>query len=224
MTQLGHLLWWKVGAVDLTHADLAEALKDTGVEAPKRPIPVDVFRKMTSTAKAVYTLDEGLDLECTIAKVDSGNDKMLVHHLVGTLKRGQVTEKVRKIGEIVFYKPPKGQHSKARLRVVPQPPGRWEKEVAAFVTSLRQQYSEGIKGALDGQAIRRLVRAHLAKTGVVYVDGPYFFESRDQVAELEPLFAALGDNSFIMDIPILDNERNRAFLARTNYNTEEDES
>lgn len=215
MTQLGHLLWWKVGAVNLTHADLAAALKGTGIEAPKRPIPVDVFRKMTSTTKALYTLDDGLDLECTIAKVESGSDKMLVHHLVGTLKRGQVTEMVRKIGEIVFYKPPKGQHSKARLRVVPQPPGRWDKEVEAFVASLRQQYDEGVKGALDGQAIRRLVRAHLARTGVVYVDGPYFFESRVQVADLEALFAALGDNSFMFDVPIMDIERNRAFLART---------
>lgn len=215
MTQLGHLLWWRVGEVNLTHEDLERVLKGTGIPVPARPIPIDVFRKMTTTTKALYTLERGLDLECTIAPVASTSDKMLVHHMVGTLKRGNVTEMVRKLGEVVFYKPPRGQHSKSRLRIVPQPPGMWGKEVDAFVALLRQQYDEGVKGALDGQAIRRIVRAHLAAREVRYVDGPYFFENRNQVAELEPLFSALLDDSFIFDVPIEDTERNRAFINRT---------
>ena len=220
---LGYLLWWKVGEVNLDHDQLEQALAGTDIPLPARPIPHDVFRRITGSASAKFDLadaDAGDTLELTLVPIDSRSDKMLLRHLVGTHKSQTGTPRVvRKVGDVAFYYPPRGKNSKARMRVtlVPSIIEQWQQGVTEFAEHLRQAYAQGVKGVLDGQAIRRLIRAHLAKHKALYLDGPYFLQDKDLgevTAPLVTLFEALGEDSYMHHVPLPDRHRDKEYLAR----------
>lgn len=210
---LGHLVWWRVTEpLNLDHATLSRVLASVGIPAPRKAIPIDVFRRLTSNTRKTYALDEGSTLECTLAIVQSGNDKTLNRHMVGTVRDGGgATKNIMKIGDVAFYKPPRGQHSKARLRVV-SAIGPFGAQAADFAACLRSEYESAVRGAVDTQAIRRIVRAHLAEQGAVYLDGPYFVTARCEA--LEALFEAIGGGSFMHTVPLVDSPAQREFVAR----------
>lgn len=213
MSTLGTLIWWSVGGVDLTYDDLEQALAGSGVSRPARPIPVDVFRRLMTTEHRV-TDEGGLDLTYAFHEVGSASAKMLTYHLVGTQRVDGVKVKVQRVGEIVFYKPPRGEHSKARIRIVPGSfPDEWAETARDWIGWMRSTYHDGVAGALDGQAVRRIVRGYLASAGSVYVGGPYFHHS-ERLGGLEALFERLGSDSFWHEVPVPDDEYQRTFLQR----------
>lgn len=211
---LGYLLWWKVAMnVDIGHDTVSTLLKGTGATLPSRPIPVDVFRRLTTDLKKTYPLDGDRSLEMSLAPVDSHNDSMMLRHLVGTVRNsGNVVVWVGKVGDAAFYKPPRGQHSKARLRVLANA-SSYTDQGEDFANLIRAEYQRGVRGALDSQAIRRVVRSCLAHHKAVYLDGPYFTENGIQCEALGPLFDALGKDSFMHTVPLVDTPAQRAFLT-----------
>jgi hypothetical protein len=214
---LGYLLWWKVGS-GTTHADVEAALGSTDIPLPTRPLPHDVFRRVTGNAQLNFDVEAG-DLELTAVPVDSTSDKMLVRHIVGTVRDNRgVTQLIRKCGDVAFYYPPRGKNSKARMRVAPMVPLEdWAQPVQDFARHLQAEYEHGIKGGLDGQAVRRLIRAHLARQGALYLDGPYFVKLDalpSTELPLRHLFATLGKDSFMHAVPLPDEDRHREFLVR----------
>lgn len=207
----GHLVLWKVAeSSELSHDTLAEILAGTDVPVPNRPLPIDAFRRLSSAKKA-YPLDQGT-LEITLATVESKSDKVLSRHLVGTVRNDAgVTQTIRKLGDVAFYKPPRGQHSKARMRIVTHAP--YPHQAADFAAHLRSEYERAAKGgALDAQSIRRLVRGYLTQRGAVYLDGPYF--TPDPCEALRGIFTTLGGSSFMHTVPLPDTAEQRAFVAR----------
>lgn len=213
MSQLGHLLWWKIAeGVELDYDTLGELLKGTGVGGPARPLPVDVFRRVTGPdVKRFYTW-EGGTVEVTLAPVDSRNEQMLQRHIVGTVKNSAgVVQSIKKMGDVAFYKPPRNQHSKARMRVVPGValfPG-FAQDFAHFV---RSEYDKGLQGALNGQAVRRVVRACLADQKAVHLGGPYFIEHLRLGDTLRGLFERLGEDSFMHVVQLEDLPAHRELL------------
>ena len=213
---LGYLAWWSVGEVRLNHDDLASAFEGTGVPLPSRPIPIDVFRRLTTTGMKRFGIGVHHTLDVTLAVVPASSDKMLTHHVVGTLKNNETNavEMVRKVGEVVFYKPPRGQHARSRIRVVPFTGGLWDPEVAQFCEWFRREYDRGVKGAVDSQAIRRLIRGHLAAQGALYLGGPYFCTSEEQISGLVPLFDMLGQDSYLAMVAVEDSDSARGAINR----------
>lgn len=209
---LGHLIWWSVsGQASITLDALDSVLADTGVPVPSRPLPIDVFRRLTGEAKKTYPL-EIHTLEITVAKVESKTDSMLVRHMVGTVKSNAgVVQTVRKLGDVAFYKPPRGQQSKARMRVLPD--AEWPHETADFVAYLHAEYRRGVQGTVDAQGIRRVVRNYLANQGAIYLDGPYFITSDAPYEALRPLFGLLGKDSNVHVVPLPDTPEQQAWLA-----------
>lgn len=222
MTELlGYLMWWKiVGQVDMTFDDLAGLVADTEAVPHHRPIPADVFRRICGMTKA-YPLDSppsplgsGATLEMSLHKVDAKVSSMMARHMVATVRNdANVVQAVAKAGDLAFYKPPRGQHSKARLRVVALG-GPYAEQASDFARDIRAEYDRGVKGAVDSQAVRRVIRAYLAAQGAIYLDGPYFMKDEAQCAGLERLFSALGGGSFMHVVPLLDSPEQRAFVER----------
>lgn len=212
MEHFGHLVWWKVAEhSELDHDTLTRILAGTAAPIPARPLPIDVFRRLNS-AKRSYPVGE-LTLDLTLAAVESKSEKVIARHIVGTVHNDAgVNQEIQKLGDVAFYRPPRGQNSKARLRVVPLVQTAYRQEAADFAAYLRAEYERGIKGALDAQALRRVVRGYLARRGAIYLDGPYFMQTTCE--DLAGLFAALGGSSFMHTVPLPDTPEQRAFVAR----------
>lgn len=209
---LGHLVWWKVaGEVNLDFDTLGSLLAGTGVAPNHRPVPADVFRRVCGLTRA-YPLEDRT-VELSLAAVDSKVPSMYVRHLVATVRSEGNDVQFVKVGDVAFYKPPRGQHSKARLRVVPAT-AQYREQAEDFARYLRTEYDKGVKGAVDSQAIRRAIRLHLANQEAIYLDGPYYIKDESQCADLEGLFDALGEGSFMHVVPLLDTPKQREFLAR----------
>lgn len=207
--QLGHLIWWRVGEIELDHDTLAGLLEGTGVSGPPRPNPADVFRRVTGKEVLKSYPLETDTLECTLAPVESKTDSVLMRHMVGTVKNSAgVVQLVRKIGDVAFYRPPRRQPSKARLRVVPGS-DLYPSQAEDFARFVRAEYDNGVKGALDGQAIRRVVRLILAEEQAVYLGGTYFVEHLQQGEVLRALFERLGDDSFMHVVKLEDTPEHR---------------
>lgn len=217
---LGNLIWWKVvDDIGLDHHRLTELLAGTDIGVPAAPIPIDVFRRL-SNVKRTFPLsnDESTRersgvLECTLATVESRNPSMLVRHMVGTVKRDGMVRSIDRIGDVAFYKPPRGKHSKARMRIVV---GKQHQEAAQqYAGLLRETYERGVKGALDSQAVRRVVRGYLAEHGAVYLDGPYFCEQESVIQALSTLFSSIEEGgSHMHTVPLVDTPAQRAFIDR----------
>ena len=219
---LGNLTWWKIYDTDMPHQVLCSTLGDDTVSAPAQPLPVDVFRRVTgSRIKKIYALEDSANLEITLATVDARGDTLLLRHMVGTLrnKRG-ATVKISKLGDVAFHKPPRGHPTQWRLRVVPG--SEFPDQTADFAADLRASYDRGVKGSLDAQALRRVVRSHLSKMGATYLEGPYLLDTKVDYSPLERLFQALGPDGFMHTVPLVDTPQQRAFIARLAGTTREE--
>lgn len=212
---LGYLLWYRVTGCELDYAAAEGLLKKDGV-LPAKPVPIDVFRRITGQGTTGRYALPTFNLELSIAVAKAPNDSMLVRHIVGTVVDGEgVTQMVRKVGDVVFHKPPRGKPSKARMRVsLEVGQEEWQEAVAAYVKILKHRYTTGVAGTLDVQAIRRIVRNCLAGAGALYLDGPYFVLDTERLAPLRRLFELLGEDCFMHSVPLPDAQEHRGLLAR----------
>lgn len=214
MRSLGWVLLWQIGDGNL-HVPLAGLADIPGIELPDRPIPIDVYRRVTGSSSVLRTRLEDGELEVRTANAESPSDKMLIRHLIATVAERGVAKRVERVGDAAFYKPPRGKNSKARMRVtVTTTDPLIKQQVEAYANELRTRYSEGVTGHLDAQAVRRLVRRHLARIGALYLGGPYFVLDRDGCEALRPLFDDLGEAGMLHLFPLPDTPEERAFLVQ----------
>jgi hypothetical protein len=209
---IGYLTWTHVVGSEVT-LDAVEDLLD-GVELPARPIPIDVFRRVTGTqSTSRHALD---DLEVVLSAVKAKSpDTMVVRDLVMTVAKDGVTQSISRVGTAVFYKPPRNDHGKARMRVETHAVEQSFREVVAnYVQGLRETYERGCAGHLDEQAVRRLVRRHLISHNALYLGGPYFTLEAEAVDALRPLFSRLSTDSVFHTVPMPDRPEDRELLAR----------
>lgn len=211
---LGHLLWWTITETTMPYPVVHRTLLCGNIAPPARPLPVDVFRRLTGPRiKRIYPVEDHV-LECTLAPVDTRGDSLMTRHMVATVKNQQgVTQAVRKIGDVAFRKPARGKPEKGRMRVVPSG-DFYPEQTQAFAAWLRAEYDRGVAGELDAQALRRLVRAHLSRIGAVWVNGLYYLDKRDSADALKPLFALLGESGFLHIAPLVDTDEQRRFVAQ----------
>lgn len=203
MSDLGHLVWWKVPeGSSLSLAAAHERL--TGVNLPAAPIPIDVFRRVTGTVQSSKRYGDRL---LQVYEGPPASDKVMTRHIVVMVK-GSGT----RVGDVAFFKPPRGEHRKARLKVTLRV--KDDPDVNDYAARLKQQYAEGIAGTLDTQGIRRIVRGHMIKVGGLFLEGPWYVQNTDPVMHLLGLFDLLGEEAFLHEVPFPDTEGNRAFLTR----------
>lgn len=210
---LGYLAWWRVADTSLDQ-DTATAIADKlGIKAPSRPAPVDVFRKL---AGAKFADREGDDVvELRLHPVESQRT-MRVRHIVKHTSRasdkagGLIPVSHDRVGEAVFYKPPRARPSKARLRITLNDPN--DEWLARYAEALRQEYNHHLV-AFDVQAVRRLVRLYLASVQALYIDGVYFLREKEHVDNLMWLFSQLGGDCRCYETMLLDNHTTRAMLG-----------
>jgi hypothetical protein len=208
---LGYMVWWRVGRPARQASEVAAAVNGLGVAMPSTPIPVDVFRRLSSVAES-YELEDGQTVVLDLHRATS-QKTMLTRHIVRTVRKEGVVTAADRVGEAAFYRPPRGQHDRARMRVTVYPEQLPDRErIEAFAEDLREEYKRQLD-ALDPQAVRRMVRAYLTSVDAVYMNGPYFVPNHDDVERLKELLAVVGGGSTTMTIPVVDDEPRRQMIA-----------
>lgn len=187
-------------------------LAEIGAPQPKSVLPIDAFRRLQASVTSLYDLDGGEKVDLALFPV-SGTTKMVVRHIVRTVKRDGVVVDIGKVGEAVFHKPPPTQQRRARLVVRTECSGLPDREaIEAFAAALREEYERGISD-LDAQAGRRIVRSYLATVNALYLDGPYFIPDEKDAVQLVRLLAAMGGECRAQVAPLVDDEPRRQMLA-----------
>lgn len=204
MIDLGHLVWWRVPeSTTLSLTAAHEAL--SGVDLPAPPAPIDVFRRITGTNASSRRYGDRL---FQVYEGPAASEKVMTRHIVEMVHpKGTGT----RVGDAAFYKPPRGEHKKARFKVTLRTK---DPDLVDYAEGLKRQYAEGVAGTLDVQAVRRVIRNHLLKVGGLYLEGPWYVQRTEAVMPLFGLFDLIGDDSFLHGVPFPDTEGNRAFLTR----------
>lgn len=210
MEYLGYLTWWTVRNGEVTVDQAQRLMTELGIDVPppKQILPIDAFRRLTGEARRTYDLEDGqvctLDLHKAVAQ-----ETMLVRHIVRTTKNAQgVTNDVKRVGDVAFYKPPRGKHSKARMRVTVH---ARDPHVESFGDELRREYDRALNH-LDPQAVRRLVRQFLTAKRALYIDGPYFLSAEEHAIQLRELIHRLGSGVCHV-LPVADTPAAREIVA-----------
>lgn len=215
MEFIGQLVWWGVGSPTIDGHELQALLAAVGVSVPppKPIVPADAFRRLTGDSKRSYTLGTGEKVTLDLHPARS-QQTMLVRHIVRTVKRGNVVVAADRVGDCAFYKPPKGQNERARMRVTPHPPEGAvdQRQIEAFCSELREEYRRALT-FLDPQAIRRLVRQYLSTVHALYLDGPYFLPEDEDAERLCDLLERIGGGSTCHVVPVVDDQRRRAMVT-----------
>lgn len=204
---LGYLVWWRVADTTLDQ-DTATAIADKlGIAPPARPAPVDVFRKLAGSPFAKRIGEVVTEIQLHPAK---SQRTMLVRHVVKHVYDNGIPVSHDRVGEAVFYKPPRDKPSKARLRVtMDDPSDEW---LAPYVGQLREEYQRGLT-AFDSQGVRRLVRSYLSAVQALHVDGVYFLREKEHADDMVWLFNQLGGDCRCHETMLLDNHVTRKMLA-----------
>lgn len=215
MQFLGHLVWWRVGNPAVRGGDVGPMLAELGIAQippPKPIVPADAFRRLTGSSRREYDLEDGRSVTLDLHPA-SGQKTMLVRHVVRTVRVLGIVQSAERVGDCAFYRPPKGQPSRARMRVTVFPEGLPDRaEVEAFARELRAEYEKALN-YLDPQAMRRLVRQYLASVSALYLQGPYFVPQPTDAERLAELLRRLGGGSTCLTMPVPDVEQARLMLT-----------
>lgn len=215
MSVLGWLLWWGVGNPEIATDDLETLLRKVGINlpAPRSIIPHDAFRRLTGDSSRTYTLRTGGDRVTLDLKPARSQQQLLVRHIVRTVKRGRVTIAADRVGDCVFYKPPKGEPKRARMRVTPHPGELPDREqIEQFCEDLKAEYGRALR-FLDPQAVRRLVRNYLASVNALYIEGNYFLPKEEDAARLCGFLSQLDEGSYCHVVPVVNDAVRRALVS-----------
>lgn len=213
MDYLGYAAWWSVGAVSIPRAQAEALLGDLqlAVPPPKEILPHDAFRRLTSEMRRTYPLEDA-EVELTLHNAP-GPDTMMVRHIVRTVTSGGIVRSADKVGDCAFYRPPRGQNHRARMRVTVFPEALPDRgEVEEFAAALRAEYDRALT-MLDAQAIRRLVRNFLRSAGALYASGVYLLREETHVQALEDLFQVLGPECEFHAVPLTDDPRSQRLFG-----------
>lgn len=215
MEYLGYLVWWTVGSPVVKIPDAERMLTELGfaIPPPKPVLPIDAFRRLTGEYSNAYSLDDERTVSLELHKANSQHT-MLVRHIVRTVKKKNgVVETVTKVGDCAFYKPPRGQNHRARMRVTVFPEALPDRQqVETFANGLRTEYDRALH-YLDPQAFRRLVRQYLGSVHALYLSGPYFLREESHTTPLVELFGHLGGGSRCQVVPVVDDPPRREMLS-----------
>jgi hypothetical protein len=210
---IGSLVWWSIpDAASLSTSALSQLVGELALNAPgvSRP-PVDTFRRLSSSASTAYELDDAhitLDLRTVPSQ-----STMLVRHVVRSERRDGTLVSARRVGDFAFYKPPRDQPERARVRATPMPGDLPDREqIESFVKSLRVAYKDALR-TIDSQALRRTVRAFLRNADATYMDGPYFVPNEEDAERLSKLLDSV-EGCVSWHLGVLDDERTRLMLAQ----------
>lgn len=213
MEYLGYLAWWGVSDVRLTPTDAEQMMSELGLEIPppKPPAPVDVFRRL-GTEQRVFPgtwREEEAEVTLSLHPVES-QKTMLVRHVVETVRQKGIVRSMDYLGEVAFYKPPKGQPSKARMRAQVSDP---RPEVQSYVAHLRDYYAASLT-SIDDQGGRRLIRSFLRSIDAAYLNGVYVLPGVGQAGQLEAMIGRLGGASYCHIAPLVDTPSTRAMFSQ----------
>jgi hypothetical protein len=145
----------------------------------------------------------------------TAQDTMLARDIVRTVTQrdSKIKAAIDKVGDCAFYRPPRGQPQRARMRVTVFPEQLPDREqVEAFAAELRSEYERALN-YLDPQGVRRLVRNYLASVHALYLGGPYFVPHAEHAERLVGLLVDLGGGSVCRVAPLLDEPRQREMLT-----------
>lgn len=217
MKWLGQLVWWSVGAPQVRAEDVEAMLAELGmVIPPPNPIvPIDAFRRLTGGQRREYRLATGEEVTIDL-HVAKSRSTMLARSIVRTVRQGGIAVAIDKVGDCAFYKPPRGQNERAQMKVrlLPNPELPDAEQLEQFANDLRQEYRRALT-YLDPQALRRLVRQHLAVSHALLLQkGPYFLPRSEDAEALAELLHRFGGGSQCLIFPVVDDEERRSIITR----------
>lgn len=210
MDYLGYLVWWRVGAASLPARDLPTLVPQLGftVPPPAPGSPTDAFRKLAGE-ESVRPQPDGTVVTVSLHRTNTSDAAREVRHIVRTVRKDKAVQTSERVGDVVFYRAPKGEPSKARFRAQATSS---DPQVKTYASWLRHEYQARLD-TLDSQGIRRLIRAHLAEVNALSIDGPYFVQKREHVEPLMRLFTSLNDDCSIYWLPLAETGLTRDMLS-----------
>lgn len=214
---LGYVTWWTVGEPTITDGELREHVMELmpEVKPPAAILPQDAFRRMTGEAGVRrYTgSDDGIVRELSLQEV-SAPKSMMSRAILLTLTKDGRRQSVDRVGDVVFYRPPRNEHHKARIRVtaVQGLAGSERQLFDLYANGVRAEYDRALHH-LNGQAVRRIVRAYLAAIEAELLGGPYLVTSRADVERLHELLDRVG-NASCRYVAVSDDDVNRHLLGK----------
>lgn len=220
---LGRIVLFTITDEPVRHEDLTKWFADLGLDEKYLPTPnkyIDAFKKATSDTKESYPLTKGRTAHLLCRDVSSTTDFV----------RRQITREVKDSGRrrlvygeaitCTFFRPPRTEdQDTARLQVTVNPtnlePGELAmvQRIARDIAERYQRYYQ----FLDGQKVRATIRGYLKKLNAIEIKGGVYFvhSSRDdELGRLAQLVDRLGGGCHMNMIPMVDLERERAFMAR----------
>lgn len=219
---LGRIVLFTITDEPIKRDDLVTWFKKFDLDERYLPTPnkfLDAFKKATSDTKETYPLARNRTAHLLCRDVSATTDYV----------RRQITREVKDSGRkklaydeaitCTFYRPTTGDQSSASLRITVNPTHLEPEELANVQRIARDIVAryERYYQFLDGQKVRGTVRAYLKKLNAIEIKGGVYFvhSSRDdELARLAGLVDQFGGGCHMNMIPMVDLERERAFMAR----------
>lgn len=220
---LGRIVLFTITEEPIRHDDIVTWFKDLGLDEAYLPTPnkyLDAFKKATSDTKETYSMAKGRTAHLLCRDVSSTPDYV----------RRQITREVKDSGKrklayheaitCTFFRPTKAtEQETAQLRITVNPTFLEPEElpnVQRIARDIVKRY-DSYYAFLDGQKVRATIRGYLKKLNAIEIKGGVYFvhASRDEeLGRLAQLVERFGGGCHMNMIPMVDLERERAFMAK----------
>lgn len=221
---LGRIVLFTITEEKVKRDDLVRWFAELDLDEKLLPMEnkaVDAFKKATSDTKDTYPMSKERTAYALCRDVTSNGDYI----------RRQITREIKNAAKkqlsydelisVTFYRALRADdQGSARLTVTPNPTWsaseEWPyiKQIAADIYARYESYLQ----YLDSQKVRAMVRGYLKKLNAIEIKGGVYFvhASRDdELSRLSELVDRLGGGCQMHQIPMLDLQRERAFIVRT---------
>jgi hypothetical protein len=220
---LGRIVLFTITDEPIRRDDMVKWFRDLDLDEAYLPAPnkyLDAFKKATSDTKDTYPMSKDRTGNLLCREVSS-TPNYITRQITREVKDGgkrrlSYTEAIT----CTFYRPTKADdQSAAHLRVQVNPTNLEKGEltlvqqVAKDIVSRYHDYYD----FLDGQKVRGCIRSYLKKLNAIEIKGGVYFvhSSRDdELARVADLVSRFGGGCHMNMIPMVDLERERAFMAK----------
>ena len=220
---LGRIVLFTISDVPVRVADIRTWFEDLGLDMSLVPSPnkeIDAFKRATNDTKTSYAMTKSRTANLIRREVAS-NTEFIEHQITREIRDPQnkklgYTEAIK----CRFYRAsdPKTGGARVTFKVITAEGGLEPGElplVQAAARDLYTRYREYVEHLSD-QKLRGTVRNYLKHLNAIEIKGGVYFvhSSRDEeLAKLQSLVSRLGGGCHMNMIPIVDLERERAFIT-----------
>ncbi|MDA8344967.1 MAG: hypothetical protein M0Z66_05735 [Thermaerobacter sp.] len=212
MSSLGSLTWYTLREVEVTREQIRRGLQAAGLDekfTPKAVLPSDAFRRATSEVETTrLPQGDGTFVNLLVREVHSDKDEILRHLVRETVDGGNRRLKYEQVAEIRLDKASNTCQTYSLLTL--------SKQESEALDEARKRYDR-YRDAYQSRHLREIVLDVLQEMNPVAVrpsGGVYFVpvEHDAQLGKLQSFVRALGNESDLWTMPVVDSADSRAVI------------